>query len=242
MDRRSGFLRTIRRQWSPYRIYSDSINDRIYSQAGVQRNTQVEVLDKYYFFLADDTTNVEAVFPYPGLITFGGVSVPDTESHRIYRIYRDLDRVNEVGERIWDGSTLAVSTWSVSSYYHPTYLRFHDTFVLTKGNNIQNLVAQNNRNGGPFIGDSSSPLTTAKPWVNGSITLATTLAASGSWAGSTNVLIMETDRPQQSRDEYVIYVWRGYGGQRPDNPILRDQIQPSDITRVLLLSRFGQRP
>jgi len=246
MDRRAGLLRTIRRQWSPYRVYADNFSDHVYGGAGVQHKTAVEVLDKFYFFveypiaeggaLYDGESVVDEAEPdappladtifrlWDPITNPAGPRTLQMESHRIYAAVDDLSQTDSEGNIFWDGSTMSVSGWSVLSPYHASVSRFHETMVLTRGANQQTLVAQHDRNGTPYVvGDFE----VFKPWVNAGVTFgslsgvqfATVLSATGSWSGATNLVIARSDRPFPYRDEFVAYVWRGYGGQRPGNPV-----------------------
>jgi hypothetical protein len=246
MERRAGILRTIRRQWSPYRVYPDNINDHVYAEEGVQRKTAIELLDKFYFFVEYPIAEGGALYDGESVLETAGPDAPpleDTvfrlwdpltnpdgprtlqiESHRLYAAIEDVSQTDDAGNIFWDGSTLSVSGWSVLSPYHRGVSRFHETMILTRGNNLQTLVAQHDRNGTPYVvGDFE----VFKPWVNAGVNIgrlsgvqfATVLTATGSWQGATNLVIARSDRPSPFRDEFVAYVWRGYGGERPRNPI-----------------------
>lgn len=227
MERRTGILRNIRRQWSPYRVYSDAMNDHTFA-SGVKRKTEVEILDKYYFFVeaplgeaaalyeGDDQEDPDATVLRlwdPVTNPFGPIGL-HMESHRIYRAYSDLGQLDATGEPLWDGSTLSVTGWAVRSPFHETALRFHETAVLTRSNNLQTLIAQYDRNGNPYWAGA-----VFRPWVNADTTFGTVLAATGTWRGATNLVVRTSDRPFPEAGEYVAYVWRGYGGQRPSNPL-----------------------
>jgi hypothetical protein len=211
MDRRAGILRNIRRQWSPHRVYSQIYQDRvIVDDPADRRATQVELLDRYYFLLSDPGTVQQAdtyANPYFG--------TPSYESHRVYRLFRDLDNVNEIGERIWDGTKLFVSGWTVTSLWYTETTGtpppvFDEAFVLTRAGATLNARYSLTNRGLP-----SRP-----PYVGHDIvTLATVETATGGWRGATDLRVSPSDRVDAANDEFVVYVWRGWGGERFRYPV-----------------------
>lgn len=215
MDRRAGILRNIRRQWSPHRVYSQIYQDRVFvDNPADRRATTVEVLDRYYFLLSDAGT-VQQADPY---VNVHFPSATDYESYRAYRLFRDLDNVDEVGQRIWDGAVLSVSGWKAQSLWYapsgePT---FDEAFVMTRPGatlnarySLTNLSVFPGRP--PYVGHDI-------------VTMATVETATGGWQDATDLRISPSDRLDRAEDEFVLYVWRGWGGERFRYPVTANPV------------------
>jgi hypothetical protein len=216
MDRRAAIIRNIRRQWSPHRVWSQIYQDRVSADdPSQQRSTVVEVLDRYYFLLTDPaavqqaTTYANTHFP----------AAPNYESYRLYRLYRDLENVDELGQRIWDGTTLFVSGWAVTSPFYAETVGtpppvFDESYVLTRtGATLNARYSLTNASLGavypgrpPYVGHDL-------------VTLATVETATGGWEGATDLRISPSDRFDREDGEFVLYVWRGWGGERFQYPV-----------------------
>lgn len=221
MERRAAILRNIRRQWSPHRVWSQIYQDRVVADDPTQlRSTLVEVLDRYYFLLDDSFRGT--TIPVQQASLYANLSYPTVtnyESYRVYPLYRDLLDVNNLGERIWDGTLLFVSGWAVTSPYYqfssgtPPPI-FDEAFVMARpGATLNARYSLTNMSLGavypgrpPFVGHDL-------------VTLATVETATGGWEGATDLRISPSDRPDREDGEFVLYVWRGWGGERFRYPV-----------------------
>jgi hypothetical protein len=244
-QRTSGVIRSLRRSWTPYRVYQDTYRDRqnavlsttvLDTGFGVDLisvspncqggpcvppvKTPVEVLDRYYYRTGDEVSVVSG-FPMDGID-------PDTdyEYHLMYRATTNPDRVTPTGEVDWEGSSIYITGVAARSDLYQADVPFNETMTLTVSttrrfaiefeedpvfDNIQTIVAQSNRLG---LGTLDQPVVDIfrKDYV--------VLAATGTWTGATNVINTVSDRPFAPSDERVVYIWRGYGGERPANPLV----------------------
>lgn len=232
MDRTSGILRQIRRQWSPYRVYAEIYNDNIFAEdINARTATTVAALDRLYFWL-DDPTTTEAADAYGS--AFPNVGRFDFETHRMYALFQDPNRLDARGERIWDGSTLCVQTWSLASWLMSgpesfvidgvTYATgsdngpYHETYTLTGGRDgAQTLFAEFQLRGSSM---EVNQQVYGRPWLNGQgVSLATVVRATGTWKDATDLRIAASDRPDREENEFMVDVWRGYGGERIRHPV-----------------------
>jgi hypothetical protein len=243
-DRASGVIRSLRRAWTPYRPFQDIYRDRqnatlrttiLDTGFGVDLisvdpncqggpcvppvRTPIEVLGRYYFS-SEDAGSIETGFAMPGL---GGGN--DYEYHRFYRLFADPDARTPTGEIDWNGTSMYITGMSQNSLLVDLDLPFHETLVITLSDNRafgtgdfrdyrgsdnrQSIIAQSDR-----IGFGSL----ATPFVNFLRNDYLVLNSCGTWANATNVIVTASDRPFAPMGEYVVYIWRGYGGERPTNP------------------------
>lgn len=220
MDRARGIVRNIRRQWSPYRVFSQIYNDNFFAEDPALRTvTTIQALDRLYFWL-DDPITTEADTQFDSV--FLGAS--DYETRRMYALYEDPDRRDATGNRVWNGSTLCVQSWALSSLYLATTVHgvdvgpYHESYVLTGGKaTAQTLLAEYQLDGSNMALNQQA---LQRPWLNGAgVVLGTVVAATGTWAGATDLRVTISDRVGAEPNEFVVDVWRGLGGERIRHPV-----------------------
>jgi hypothetical protein len=243
-DRASAMIRSLRRAWTPYRSFQDIYRDRqnatlrttiLDTGFGVDLisvdpncqggpcvppvRTPIELVGKYYF-ISTEEESIETGFAEPGL---GGED--DYEYHRFYRLVFNPEARTPLGEIDWNGTSLYITGVKQNSLLVDMDMPFHETLTITLSDNRafgtgdfrlyrgsdnrQTLIAESHRLG---LGSS------ATPFVNFLRNDYLVLQSNGGWANATNVVVTTSDRPFAPMGEFVVYILRGYGGERPVNP------------------------